>query len=234
MSSLMLINPKARSKARPARSAKQKAATKKMLAANRARRGPHNARYAARKATNTVPGYFPNPVKRRKARAVGLARVSAVSKRRRNPTAALRSSGGLMGMGMTAVQGAGGALLVNTALNYMPFLPAVLKTGNGKYLARVGVAIAIGAFGNKLLPGKVAANMAVGAMTVAFHDLMLGLGSQAMPGLKLGDVGDYDDGVSAYLADEQSVGELQYMDGMGEVQYMNGVGADVYSETGSY
>jgi len=194
MSSLMLINPRKRTGGRKKpRSAAQKAATKRMLAANRSRSGG-----SARPAK-----------KRRKSNPVGLSRVTRArstiarsrkrSVRRRNPIN-LPGIGNLGAMAMTSLQGAGGALLVNTALNYMPFLPVALSSGNGKYLARAGLAIAVGVFGGKVLPKRVAENMAVGAMTVALHDLLLGLASQAMPTMKLGDVGDYDDGVAAYLS----------------------------------
>lgn len=213
MGQLMLINPKKRSTRRKkARSPAQRAATKKMLAANRARR-------SSRKTS------------RRKSNPVGLSRVARRTvrrSRRRNPARALGGIGSnITGMAMPAIQGAGGALLINTALNYLP-LPAMLKSGNGKYLARAGLAIAVGTFGSKLLPGRVASNMAVGALTVALHDLMLGIASRAMPTLQLGDVGDYDDGVAAYVDQPQMLG-YEEMAGMGDVYEQSGVGEYVHA-----
>jgi hypothetical protein len=218
MAQLMLINPKKRSAARARkapRSAAQKAATKRMLAANRAKRGPHKSNYTKRKAANTVARYFPNPVRR--------------IKRRRNPIGRA-SLAGVTGMMMPAVQGAFGALAINTALNYVP-LPAILKSGNAKYLARAGLAVAVGVFGSKIVGGKMAANMATGALTVAMHDLLLGIASAAMPTLQLGDVGDYDDGVSDY--DE---GVSAYEEGDAIAGYipngMSGADVDVYDTSG--
>lgn len=228
MSSLMLINPRSRTK--KTRSAAQKAATRRMVAANRSRTGaPAKRRVKRRK----------NPI----ANPVGLARVRHskrhsvarrshhVARRRRNPISmpSMRGLKGVTEMAKVSLQGAGGALLVNTALNYIPGLPAMLKSGNGKYLARAGLAVAIGVFGGKIMPHKVATNMAVGAMTVALHDLLLGIASQAMPKLQLGDVGDYDSGVSAYVSGDR-------MSGMGD---MGDMGAqydtfDQYGGVGEY
>lgn len=211
MASLMLINPRKRGAGRKkTRTAAQKAATRKLVALNRAKRGP--GRTARRRSNPTGLARVSNPVARRQKRR---------SIRRSNPTGLAGMSRGITGMVMPSLQGAGGALLVNTALNYMPFLPAALKSGNGKYLARAGLAVAVGVFGSKVLPGRMASNMATGALTVALHDLMLGIASQAMPTLQLGDVGDYDDGVSAYV--DNGVGAYDDMP-MG----------DVYDQVGEY
>lgn len=212
MSQLMLINPSKRKKQRtPA----QKAATRKMIAANRSRakKPAATARTAKRREINKkqhVAGYYPNPV--------GIKRVKAV-KRRRNPIAARGIAGKAGTMLMPSLQGAGGALLVNTALNYIPFLPAALKSGNGKYLARGLMAVAVGVIGGKIMPQRVASAMAVGAMTVAMHDMLLGMASTAMPTLQLGDVGDYDTGVSEYLPALQGITNEEQ---------------DVYSSVGEY
>lgn len=214
MASLMLINPRKRGGGRKkARTPAQKAATRKLVAANRARRG------GKRRKNPVGLERVENPRKR----TISRRSRSRSGVRRRNPAPALRMGGkGMIDMGMASLQGAGGALFVNTALNYMPFLPPMLKSGNGKYLARAGLAVAVGVFGSKMLPGKIAVNAAQGALTVALHDLMLGIASQAMPTLQLGDVGDYDDGVSAYIDDQMS----GYDDGYGM--------GDVYSQVGEY
>lgn len=215
MSQLMLVNPAKRVKrSKKARTPAQKAATRRMLAANKAKRAKvPTARTVRRRAANTVQGYFPNPVKRR-------TRVVARKRYKRNPIGggmALLKGSNLMNIGMQSLQGAGGALLVNTALNYIPFLPPMLKSGNGKYVARAAAAVLLGVVGGKILGGKVASNMAVGALTVAAHDMLLGLASTMAPALLLGDVGDYDNGVSEFVS--------EYIPGN-----MGGVGGDdVYS-----
>lgn len=225
MQQLLLINPRSRVKGKimqkKPRTAAQRAATRKLVALNRSRsnqiaikapsRRTHkapSARLVARRRRNTIKGYYPNPIRR--------------SSLRRNPAglAGLRNIGN---MAMTALQGAGGALAVNTMLNYVP-LPAMLKSGNGKYIARGLGAVALGVFGDKILPGHSAQNMAVGALTVTMHDLLLGLVAQAVPTLKLGDVGDYDTGVSEYLP---AVG----YDGVSGV---TGDYSDVYTQVGEF
>lgn len=219
MSQLMLINPKKRRAHKP-RTAAQRAATKRMLASNRARRGGHAPKRRAKRRHNPVGlARVHHGVTRHKRRSVAHR-----AKRRHNPLRTLGKVGGVGAMAMTSLQGAGGALLVNTALNYVPFLPPMLKSGNGKYIARVGLAVAIGVFGSKVMPSRIANNMAVGAMTVALHDLLLGLASQAMPTLQLGDVGDYDDGVSNEVS--------AYMSPTAQ---MNGMGAayDVFDQGGN-
>lgn len=197
MSPLMLINPRARTKKR--RTAAQKAATTRMVAANRAKRG--GKKHVAKRRSNPIGlGRVAHHARR------AVSRVRHHVARRRNPIAGLRASaGGVAAMGMQAVQGASGALVINTALNYVPFLPVVLNSGNGKYLMRAAAAVALGVFGGKVLPKNVAHNMATGALTVALHDLLLGLAATAMPTARLGDVGDYDDGVSEYVAPAQQI-----------------------------
>lgn len=209
MSSLMLVNPAKRIKrSKKARTPAQKAATRRMLAANRARRSPvPSARTKRRRAANVVQGYFPNPARKR-----SIARVSRKVGRtryKRNPIGgmALLKGGNLMNIGVQSLQGAGGALLVNTALNYIPFLPPMLKSGNGKYMTRAAGAVLLGVFGGKILGNKIASNMAVGALTVAAHDMLLGLASTFAPTMLLGDVGDYDNGVSEYEGDS-AIGEF--------------------------
>lgn len=208
------------------RTAAQRAATKRLVAYNKAkgkaRRRPASrisvsapsrrthkapsARLVRRRSRNTVRGYFPNPVRRR-----------------RNP-ARLGGLRGVTGMTMSALQGAGGALAINTLLNYVP-LPVALKSGNGKYIARGLSAVALGVLGGKMLPGSIAQTMAVGSLTVTLHDLLLVLAAQALPAsVKLGDVGDYDTGVSEYLP---TIG----YDGMSGV---TGNGNDVYSPIGEF
>ena len=209
MSQLMLVNPRKRKSTR--RSAAQKAATRKLVAYNKRRSSPK------RKATT----------KRRK-NPVGLSRVARAvnpkkrSVRRRNPITLRGLPGKIADFAMPSLQGALGAIAVNTALNYVPMLPAVLTTGNGKYLTRAGTAVLLGVFGRKVLGAKMANSLAVGAITVAAHDLILGMASNQFPNARLGDVGDYDSGVNEYV--EFNNGNMnEYVDGMGNV-------GDVYDQ----
>lgn len=212
MSQLLLINPikKGKTIMKKRRTAAQKAATKRMLAANRARRGGTTKRAKRRKTGTAVSVRRSNPV--------GLARVAKRrslrrSARRRNPIASLSVSG-IKGMVKEGVLGGAGALLVNTASNYLP-VPAALKMGMGKSAIRAGLAVVLGVVGSKVLPRNIATSMAVGALTVAAHDLMLAAASKAAPTLLLGDIAYYDpdnnddlDGMGAYVDSD--------MDGMGQ------------------
>lgn len=210
MSQLLLINPIKKGKtimAKKRRTAAQKAATKRMLAANRTRRNPAKR---VKRRTGTAVAVAKRRVSR-KRNPVGLARVAKRrSIRRRNPISAVSMSG-IKGMFREAAFGGAGALLVNTATNYLP-VPAALKMGVGKSALRAGLAVALGLFGSKVLPRGIAQSMAVGALTVAAHDAMLAAASKAAPTLLLGDVSFYEDddldGMDAYVDSD--------MDGMGQ------------------
>lgn len=215
MSQLLLINPikKGKTIMKKRRTAAQKAATKRMLAANRARRGTGAKRTAKRRKTGTSVSVRSNPV--------GLARVakrrSVRSARRRNPIASLSVSG-IKGMVKEGVLGGAGALLVNTASNYLP-VPAALKMGMGKSAIRAVLAVALGVVGGKVLPRGIAQSMAVGALTVAAHDMMLAAASKAAPSLLLGDIAFYDpegndplDGMGVFTTDDDGMGAFVNQD----------------------
>lgn len=177
MEQLLLINPAKRpSKRRKTRrTAAQRAATARMVAANRRRRSP------ARRNPSPVV-YAANPAPRRRRRRSPVAAVSLrVRRYRRNPS----PRAGFAGMFMPAIQGAIGATAVNTLLNYLP-LPAVMKAGNMQYVARALLAVGVGAFGGKVLPSRMAANMAVGSLTVTFHDALKNVVGPMIPGVTLG------------------------------------------------
>lgn len=172
MEELLLINPakrpskrkgaKTMSTRRKTRSPAQKAATKRMLAANRARR---------------APAYKSNPAPRKRrttARHVAHSVRRATRRYRRNPIGSDMSA-----MFMPAMQGAAGALTVNTLLNYLP-LPLTLTTGTTRFLTQGVAAVLLGTFGGKIMPRQMAQRMAVGSLTVSMHsaakELMAGTG----------------------------------------------------------
>lgn len=173
MEELLLVNPrKRRSKSRKPRSAAQRAATKRMIAANRSRRSINpikrrRARVAAVKS---------NPVRRRRARSVYSA---ARRSRRRNP---ISSATGITAMLKSALTGAAGAVTVNAAYNYLP-IPATMKAGYTGYAVKGALALALGVFGRKFL-GARAVKMAEGSLTITLSQVMVELGSKA--GLSLG------------------------------------------------
>lgn len=195
---LMLINPKRRSAGRKKpRTAAQKAATKRLVAFNKSRRT------TSRKS---------NPIKHRRKTTHHAVAHSAPRRRRHarrhNPISLHKP----LAMLMPALYGAGGALAVNAAMNYLP-LPPVLSTGKVRYATKFALAIALGTFGKKVL-GHKAQQMAEGAMIVTMTEALKDIVGGAT-GLQLGD----SDGIS-YISPAQLAA---YTDGGSNfAAYLNG------------
>jgi len=226
MEQLLLINPSRRKRApkrrRAGRSAAQKAATRRMLAANRARRSPVASTRTKRRRriakTAPVAGYFPNPRRRHHAR---VRRTAKRHTYRRNPSSPSRVN--VMGLLKGGFTGGLGAVAVNTAYAWLP-LPATMKAGNMAYVGKAALAIALGLFGRKMLPGTTAARMAEGSLAVTFHDAIIAIAGPMMPALRLGDVGYVGGGYAMdYMPNtSQAAPQLsEYINsGMGEYQNM--------------
>ncbi|HEY6020919.1 MAG TPA: hypothetical protein VIY48_13770 [Candidatus Paceibacterota bacterium] len=203
MASLMLVNP-ARRKGR--RSAAQKAATARMLAANRSRRSSNPRR--KRRAHSTT----------RHSNPIGLHRVIGRkhrrTSRRRNPI-----GGGLGNIGTMVVnglKGAGGAIVVNAITS---FLPAAITTGKVQYATRAGLAILLGTLGRKAL-GNNARIMAEGAMVVTMHDLINSFAGSMLPGSQLHGMGAYLSGAPGALPNASGSPIMDSeLHGMGEYIY---------------
>jgi len=207
MAQLMLINPAKRPKKRKASPAQLRA-----LAAGRKRRAA---------AAN------PAPRRRRNSTAMRVTRSSTRRRARRNPIGMTGVMGDLVG----AVQGAGGALAVNAAMNILP-LPASLKTGWGATASKIGLAVALGMLGRKVL-GRSAGKMAEGAMTVAAYEAISGMvpttfgGSAPAAGVA---------GLGYYGAAQNAGGNIPVVNGSlpfngngsGMGEYVSGLGEYVY------
>lgn len=202
MSSLMLVNPRKR---KSHRSAAQKAATRRMIAARQGKRA-HNP---IRRKRHTSARRRHNPIR---ARVRHVTRH--VRRRHRNPIAL----GGFTGMLMNGLKGAGGAVVVNVVTNY---LPDAVKTGNLLYVTRAVLAMAMGTLGRKVL-GNNARVMAEGALTVNFHDAINSFAGAMIPGSQLHGMGVYMNGVVNPALPHANV---QYADselnGMGEYMYQD-------------
>jgi len=180
MQQLLLINPSPRKKgkvkkmARKHRTAAQKAATRRMVAANRDRRtGGHKRRKTHAYASN------PAPRKRRVSRRRHASHAVAHHRRyRRNPS---HRTGGMFGMFMPALQGAGGALAVDLVTGYLP-LPLSIKVSPARHLIKGVLAIGLG----MVMKGSLGQNMAKGALTVALHDASKEAIQIAAPSIQLG------------------------------------------------
>ena len=164
------------------RSPAQRAATSRMLAANRKKRGGKSAK---RKS---------NPIAIHRKAGSSVARRVKRSVRRRNPLSlgSLRGqTSGVVGMTKDAFIGATGALVINTVSNYLP-LPDSMKIGYGKHAVRAAIAVGVGVFGSRIVSKRLASSAAVGALTVILHDVMLQAAQQAAPSLLLGDALEYN------------------------------------------
>jgi hypothetical protein len=173
------------------RSAAQRAATKRLVAYNKARkanpkRRAHRRKHHAVRAANPIRRHrrrarASNPVKRHyRRRKNPIHFASAMRKhhrrRRRNPV----SVSGIKDLLMTGAIGAGGALTVDLAMGTLiaKFAPANLVTRQNAdgsvnflyYLTKGAVAIGIGMFGKRFL-GSTAETMATGAMVANLYDL---------------------------------------------------------------
>lgn len=178
MEQLLLVNPSRRRRARKGRTAAQKAATKRMIAANRARHGAPASRTKKRRAkarSHPVAGYFPNPVRRR-ARRTATHRVRA-RRYRRNP---IGVSGQIVPMVTDAAMGAVGAIAIKTLIGFLP-LPVSMTTGYAKTLVEAVAAVAVGAFGGKILPRRIARQMAAGSLTVNAYETLKPIVAPMLP-----------------------------------------------------
>lgn len=170
----MLINPgKRRTKRRAAgRTAAQKRATAKLVAMNRAKRKPRtNPR---RKGVVRTASYASNPGHRSRRVTRRVSRRSY----RRNPAG---RRGNLMGLLLSSFQGAAGAMVVNTAFNYLP-LPAMLTAGPMKHVAKGALAVGLG----MLVKNRMVAEMVKGSLTVTMHDALKENLASLIPGANLG------------------------------------------------
>ena len=174
---LLLINPRRR----------RRKATRK-----RRRRNP-NARRTASRQVMARSGLTrrANP-KRRMMRQGRYARPAArrVTRRyRRNP------NGGRMTMRnvvnnvvIPAAQAGAGALALDILWGYVP-VPLEWKTGNLRHVVKGGGAIVLGMLAENLLGQRIGRNIALGALTVTFHDAMRDMVAQFAPQIPLGYVG---------------------------------------------
>lgn len=222
-----------------ARTAKQKAATRKMIAANRAR-----ARGASRPAAKTT--------KRRASRRRSTARSSAPKRR-----ASRRRSGGwkitstrtasragralryrrpnpisfLTNTLMPSVVGGAGALALDVAIGALP-LPPALKTGPMAPLVKVAGAVGLGMLASKMVNRRIGEQIAAGALTVQVYNFakaqLIKLGAGKIPGLSM-----YPDGYMGEYVSGSEMPSLGYTDsGMQVGEYvddsMSGYESGVY------
>jgi hypothetical protein len=208
MEELLLVNPRrrrARGK-RKGRSAAQRAATRKMLAANRSRRSRRSA-----------PSMLANPRRRR--------RRASARRYRRNPAALSLGRFGTIGTQapmriiQNAAIGAVGAIALNAVLSRLP-LPMMLMTGRTRYLTQGVAALGLGmlAANFKIVGAPIAAQAAEGALTVTLADAIKDFAAAA--GFPLAGMGYYLPGVGVRAAPNAGASPAMHMG-----KYVSGPGS---------
>lgn len=157
------------------RSAAQKAATARMLAARRAKYS-HNP--SPRKRRHSRRKMHHNPSARHHVKRA-YHRIRHHARRyRRNPSPRL---GGLGNMLMPAVYGAGGALAIDLVTGYLP-LPLAIKVSPARHLIKGLLAVGMG----MVFRGRIGSEMAKGGLTVALHDAAREAVQTFAPSVQLG------------------------------------------------
>lgn len=202
MPQVLLVNPSprkgVRKMAKKARSAAQRAATKKLVALNRSRRAGRAApkrrrsRVVARKANPIHRAHrAAAPARRRKRRAgtsVAVARRVMRHRRRRNPTGIMSD---VMNMLVPSAIGGAGALGLDVLMGVLP-LPDTIKTGPMRPVVRIAGAIGLGMLAGHLGSKQMGKQVATGALTVVMYDTLKGLLSKVaggkIPGLSVYEI----------------------------------------------
>jgi hypothetical protein len=167
MAELLLVNPRKRRKAKSSHRRARRA-----RASNPRRRRRHVARVA-------------NPRRRHRRHVARMGNPRRRRRYARNPSFRSISSGIAPTLKAGAI-GAAGALGLDLLWGYgAKYLPTSLATGMAASAAKLLGSVLIGVIGNKLLRGKGQA-MAVGAATVAIHEIAKAQLASAMPSLPLG------------------------------------------------
>lgn len=221
-----------------ARTAKQKAATRKMIAANRARaRGASRSRPAAaapKRRARRRSAASAAPVRRRASRRRGGWKITPAKTasragrqlryRRPNPIDfALNTL-------TPSLVGGAGALGLDVVMGMLP-IPDTLKNGPMAPLVKVAGAIGLGMIASKVVNRRVGEQVAAGAITVQVYNfakaMLIKVGGGKIPGLSM-----YPDGYLGEYVSGEEMPSLGYRDsGMQVGEYdnsMSGYESGVY------
>lgn len=152
-----------------------------------------------------------NPIRRRPRARVGrFARRPArrVARYSRNP-ARMTMRSVVNNVVIPAAQAGAGALALDVIWGYVP-VPLEWKTGNLRHVVKGGGAIVLGMLAQQLLGAQMGRNIALGALTVTFHDAMRDMVAQFAPQIPLGYVGA---GMNAGVFDYGGMATTQYPGG---------------------
>lgn len=165
------------------RTAAQKAATRKMIAANRRRSGAKRSRPARRRNPIGVAGLLANPRRRRRSARrrnpiAGRRAYIAARRRRRNPIGGVNLRGFLPVLKDAAIQGAG-AVAMDWAFNKInTYIPASMQRVPGSLGVGDAVKALITVALGQVLRGPtkgLSMKAATGALTVQFRDITASL-----------------------------------------------------------
>lgn len=209
-----------------ARTAAQKRATKKMIAANRARaRGaaaPARKRRSTRRAAPAAAPARKRRVSRRRSGGWRITPAKTASRagrqlryRRPNPINFLTTTL------MPSVVGGAGALALDVAIGALP-LPPALKNGPMAPLVKVAGAVGLGMLASKMVNRRVGEQIAAGALTVQVYNfakaMLIKVGQGKIPGLSM-----YPDGYMGEYVSGDEMPALGYTDsGMQVGEYVSG------------
>lgn len=170
---VLLINPrKPRRRRRPVR---------------RRRRNPNGNQNAARRAAARWTGSRPGLTRRANPRRRPIrGRRSGLRRYRRNPNGGRMTMRSVMNnVVVPAFQAGAGALALDIIWGYVP-VPLEWKTGNLRHVVKGGGAIVLGMVAQQMLGAQMGRNIAMGALTVTFHDALRDMVAQFAPNIPLG------------------------------------------------
>jgi hypothetical protein len=188
---------------------------------------------ARKKARRRNPVRSIRARKRHAVRRHNPARVAkrAYHRRRRNPLSLGGMRSGITGKVTGAVMGAGGALLNDVLLTYVP-LPLMLKTGPLAILSKAVGAFAVGYLSSFALGKARGAQLAEGALTVLAYQV-----ARPLVGTMLPLAGDDIEGMGYYspgMILQDSLSPLTDLNSGTPLQaYISGLGANVTAGQGS-
>lgn len=130
---------------------------------------------------------------------------------RRNPLSVGHGKGSfdILTMFFPAVMVGGGAVVAEVAMGYLP-IPDNFKTGNLRYVTKMGISVAVGWAVSKFANKSMGEAIALGGVAITAHDLIKAQLIKAMPTLAFGGraMGYYNPGyVMDQTANPQQIGQ---------------------------
>ncbi len=172
---VLLVNPRRRRRARRKVTARRASARRRRPTRRRRRRNPIGPY-----ARNGMGYYVSNPRHRRRRRPA-RRRTTARRRYRRNPT----MRGIINQLVMPAATAGAGALALDVLWGFVP-VPAEIKTGPMRHVAKGLGAVVLGQLVGMVANKRMGDTMAMGALTVVFHSAFREMTAQFMPNVPLG------------------------------------------------